>query len=176
MPRISASGGGGDPEAAARALGARIEGDAARLLATRDEPDPGVDPAGVEVPPSTIPAAVRAVIENVVGAENLTVAAAERVQHTRGFSTPDLLRLRAGDVTDAPDAVAPYRRMEQVLAAIGYQVLGATWNPRVRGQGEVMARAREALSGLTIHPVTRHRSADEITADLRRVQTILAEA
>lgn len=92
--------------------------DAARLLATRDEPDPGVDPTGVEVPPSTIPAAVRAVIENVVGAENLTVAAAERVQHTRGFSTPDLLRLRAGDVTDAPDAVVFPGSHDEVAAVL----------------------------------------------------------
>ncbi len=85
-------------------------------------------------------------------------------------------RVAARAHADAPVAVAPYRRMEQSLAAIGYQVLGATWNPRVRGQSELMARAREELSGLAVHPVTRHRSADEITADLRRVQTILAEA
>jgi alkyldihydroxyacetonephosphate synthase len=31
---------------------------------------------------------------------------AARRGHTRGYSTPDLLRLRAGDLTDAPDVVA----------------------------------------------------------------------
>ena len=77
---------------------------------------------------------------------------------------------------DAPHAVTPYRRMEQVLADIGYEVLGATWNPTLRGQSEVMARAREALAGLTVHPVTRQRSAEDITEDLRRVRAILAEA
>lgn len=86
----------------------------------------------------------------------------------------DVVATRA--VADAPRAVAPYREMEQLLAAIGYQVLGAAWNPRVRGQRELMAQAREALTGLTDHPVTRHRPAEAITADLRRVHAILAGA
>lgn len=78
-------------------------------------------------------------------------------------------------VTDAPRAVTPYREMEQLLAHIGYLVLGATWNPHVRGQRERMARARDELAGLTNHPVTRHRAAEEITADLRRVQQALID-
>lgn len=79
-------------------------------------------------------------------------------------------------LADAPEAVGPYRHMEELLASIGYLVLGATWNPRVRGQSELMARAREALSELTDHPVTRRRPAEDITDDLRRVRTILTEA
>lgn len=79
-------------------------------------------------------------------------------------------------VADAPRAVAPYHEMEQLLATIGYLVLGATWNPRVRGQRERMAQAREVLLTLTDHPVTRQRDADAITADLRRVHTILTGA
>lgn len=79
-------------------------------------------------------------------------------------------------VHDAPEAVAPYREMEELLAHIGYLVLGATWNPRVRGERELMAEAREALSALTDHPVTRTRSAEDITAELRRVQQVLSEA
>lgn len=76
---------------------------------------------------------------------------------------------------DAPESVAPYREMEQLLAHIGYLVLGATWHPRVRGQRERMAAARRELSGLADHPVTRHRPAEEITAHLRRVQDALTE-
>lgn len=79
-------------------------------------------------------------------------------------------------VADAPDEVRPYRRMEELLATIGYLVLGATWNPRVRGQADLMAEARAALAGLTDHPVSRRRAAEDITADLRRVHAILAEA
>lgn len=86
----------------------------------------------------------------------------------------DVVATRA--MTDAPHAVAPYREMEQLLAHIGYLVLGATWNPRVRGQRERMAEARSALGDLADHPVTRHRPAEDITEDLRRVQQILTDA
>lgn len=76
-------------------------------------------------------------------------------------------------LADAPEAVAPYREMEELLAHIGYLVLGATWHPRVRGQRERMAAARDELVELTDHPVTRHRPAEDITAQLRRVQESL---
>lgn len=79
-------------------------------------------------------------------------------------------------LADAPEAVGPYRHMEELLASIGYLVLGATWNPRVRGQSELMGQAREALADLTRHPVTRRRPAEAITDDLRRVRAILTEA
>jgi alkyldihydroxyacetonephosphate synthase len=41
-----------------------------------------------------------------------------RLGHTRGWSTTDLLRLRAGDVTDAPDAVAYPGSHEDVVALL----------------------------------------------------------
>ena len=41
----------------------------------------------------------------IVGAEHVLVDDATRVLRTRGKSTPDLLRARAGDLADAPDAV-----------------------------------------------------------------------
>lgn len=77
---------------------------------------------------------------------------------------------------DAPETVAPFREMEQLLADIGYLVLGATWHPQVRGQSERMAAARQALSGLADHPVTAPRPAEDITADLRRVREALTES
>lgn len=77
---------------------------------------------------------------------------------------------------DAPRSVAPYREMEQLLADLGYLVLGATWHPQVRGQRERMAAAREALSGLADHPVTHHRPAEDITAHLRQVRAALTES
>lgn len=75
---------------------------------------------------------------------------------------------------DAPRSVAPYREMEELLAHIGYLVLGATWHPNVRGQRERMAAARDELVELTDQPVTRHRPAEDITAQLRRVQESLS--
>ncbi|MDH2424205.1 FAD-binding oxidoreductase [Sphaerisporangium sp. TRM90804] len=40
-----------------------------------------------------------------VGAEHVRFDDDARIRHTRGKSTPDLLRMRAGDGSDAPDAV-----------------------------------------------------------------------
>ena len=85
-------------------------------------------------------------------------------------------QVAARTLADAPDVVAPYREMEHLLAHIGYLVLGATWNPRVRGERERMAEARTLLAEVTDHPVTHQRDAADIAADLRRVQTVLAEA
>lgn len=83
-------------------------------------------------------------------------------------------QVAARTVQDAPTAVAPYREMEQLLAHIGYLVLGATWNPRVRGERERMALARERLGGILDHKVTRTRAAADITAELRSVEEALA--
>src|SRR5689334_12275404 len=41
----------------------------------------------------------------IVGAENVATDHESRLHRTRGKSTPDLLKLRAGDGTDSPDAV-----------------------------------------------------------------------
>ncbi|MEU3854894.1 FAD-binding oxidoreductase [Streptomyces sp. NPDC029554] len=41
-----------------------------------------------------------------------------RVRHTRGKSTPDLLRIRAADTTDAPAAVALPQSHDEVLAVL----------------------------------------------------------
>ena len=43
-----------------------------------------------------------------------------RVRHTRGKSTPDLLRMRAGDGTDAPDAVVRPADHDEVAALVGW--------------------------------------------------------
>ncbi|WP_238423443.1 FAD-binding oxidoreductase [Gordonia sp. 'Campus'] len=78
---------------------------AAAALAGGAESDRGVDPAAVAPPESRIGDELRAEIASVVGAEHVSAADDVRVQHTRGYSTPDLLRLRAGDAADAPDVV-----------------------------------------------------------------------
>lgn len=60
----------------------------------------------IQVPLSTLTDDARRAIVGVVGGEHLTIDPAVRAQHTRGYSTPDLLKLRTGDASDAPDAVA----------------------------------------------------------------------
>jgi alkyldihydroxyacetonephosphate synthase len=64
------------------------------------------------------PAFDLAPVIEAVGAEQLRTDAATRIGHTRGWSTPDLLRLRAGDLTDAPDAVAYPGSHDEVVALL----------------------------------------------------------
>jgi alkyldihydroxyacetonephosphate synthase len=51
----------------------------------------------------------------VVGAPHVSAEPETRIRHTRGKSTPDLLRLRAGDVAGAPDLVTSPGSHEEVL-------------------------------------------------------------
>src|SRR5262245_48574542 len=59
----------------------------------------------VRVPPSRLPLSVVEGLAAVVGADHVRTADEDRVRHTRGKSTPDLLLARAGDASAAPDAV-----------------------------------------------------------------------
>lgn len=62
---------------------------------------------------------VRARLAAVVGEERLRTDRLARIAHTRGKSTPDLLRIRSGDASDAPDAVLEPGSHEQVAAVLG---------------------------------------------------------
>jgi alkyldihydroxyacetonephosphate synthase len=59
----------------------------------------------VRLPDSALDAAVHAELAGIVGAAHVVDSAQARIRHTRGKSTVDLLRLRAGEAADAPDAV-----------------------------------------------------------------------
>lgn len=82
-------------------------------------PRPAVAPDQIEVALSVLTDDARRAIADIVGAEHITVDDVERIQHTRGYSTPDLLKMRAGDVTDAPDAVVFPGTHEEVVAVLG---------------------------------------------------------
>ncbi|MFC5185650.1 FAD-binding oxidoreductase [Actinomadura harenae] len=71
------------------------------------------------VPPaSRLSAAALAALGEAVGAGHVRTDAETRVRRTRGKSTPDLLRVRAGQVDDAPDAVVLPGAHEEVLAVL----------------------------------------------------------
>jgi alkyldihydroxyacetonephosphate synthase len=61
--------------------------------------------ADVELPPPRLPSAARAALSSIVGAANAADDDEARLRHTRGKSTPDLLRIRGGDAGGAPDLV-----------------------------------------------------------------------
>src|SRR5688500_8948269 len=74
---------------------------------------------GATPPAPVIGAAALAALEAVVGAEQVLGDDTTRTLRTRGKSTSDLLRARAGDLTDAPDVVvrpADAAEIEALLA------------------------------------------------------------
>src|SRR4029453_8070411 len=59
----------------------------------------------VRLPAAALDPAVRGGLAAAGGEANVLDSAEARVRHTRGKSTVDLLRMRAGEADDAPDAV-----------------------------------------------------------------------
>lgn len=74
--------------------------------------------ADVELPAPALDGDVRAALSAVVGAEHVTQDTEERVHHTRGKSTPDLLAAREGDFDDAPDLVVRPGDTDEVVAVL----------------------------------------------------------
>lgn len=60
----------------------------------------------------------QAELESIVGVAHVSSEHAARVAHTRGWSTPDLLKIRAGDAADAPDAVVFPGSHDEVVAVL----------------------------------------------------------
>ncbi|NRQ30541.1 FAD-binding oxidoreductase [Nonomuraea sp. NN258] len=96
--------GWGDP-AKARELPEQVRALLRDLLGVRAPETPAVRLEEVRLAPSALGDHVPAALEAVVGAGNVLTSHEARVRRTRGKSTPDLLRMRAGDGSDAPDAV-----------------------------------------------------------------------
>ena len=69
----------------------------------------------VALPPSRVSDGVASRLARIVDPEHASVEHDARVRHLRGKSTPDLLRLRVGDVAGAPDIVLYPDSHEQVL-------------------------------------------------------------
>jgi alkyldihydroxyacetonephosphate synthase len=74
----------------------------------------------IALPPSQLAAEDRAKFVSLIGAEQVREDAYERAFHARGRSYFDLLRLRAGQLDVAPDAVLYPRSTDDVLAILSY--------------------------------------------------------
>jgi len=82
------------------------------------EPQPTVELSAVTLPdPGLSPERV-AELRALVGEEHVLLDHESRVRHTRGKSTPDLLRIRHGDGSDAPDAVVLPADHDEVLGVV----------------------------------------------------------
>jgi alkyldihydroxyacetonephosphate synthase len=71
--------------------------------------------ADLELPASRLGTDTVKRLSAIVGAGNASAEHEARIRHTRGKSTVDLLRLRAGDVGDAPDLVVAPGTHAEVL-------------------------------------------------------------
>lgn len=76
--------------------------------------------SGATPPASALPASLLEGLREIVGSEHVLVDDATRALRTRGKSTPDLLRARAGDLTDAPDAVVRPDGHVEVVAVLAW--------------------------------------------------------
>ncbi|GAB2930511.1 FAD-binding oxidoreductase [Nonomuraea fastidiosa] len=96
--------GWGDP-AKARELPDQVKKLLGDLLGVRAPVAPAAALEEVRLPPIALTEALLGALAGVVGEQHVLTGHEDRVRHTRGKSTPDLLRMRAGDGGDAPDAV-----------------------------------------------------------------------
>ena len=69
------------------------------------EPRPAVALDDVTLPDSALSADVRERLASIVGEEAVREDRLARVAHALGKSYPDLVRIRSGDASSAPDAV-----------------------------------------------------------------------
>ncbi|MFG1942936.1 FAD-binding oxidoreductase [Nonomuraea sp. NPDC048826] len=96
--------GWGDP-AKARELPDQVRRLLHDLLGVRAPATPAAELESVRVPPAALAPRLLAALTGLVGDGHVLTTHEERVRHARGKSTPDLLRMRAGDGDGAPDAV-----------------------------------------------------------------------
>jgi len=89
-----------------------------QALGVRPPASPVVSLDAVRLPPSSLAPDVVAELADCVSVEHIRAGAEDRVRHTRGKSTVDLLRLRAGEADDAPDAVVLPGTHEEVEAVL----------------------------------------------------------
>ncbi|MEV5440851.1 FAD-binding oxidoreductase [Streptomyces sp. NPDC052682] len=111
--------GWGDP-AKATPLPDTVTGLLRDLLGVRPGSSAPVALGDIDVPPAPLDAVARRALAEAVGDPAYVRTDAEtRVRHTRGKSTPDLLRIRAGDIGDLPAAVVLPASHDEVAGVLG---------------------------------------------------------
>ncbi|MFI6932003.1 FAD-binding oxidoreductase [Streptomyces sp. NPDC050287] len=109
--------GWGDP-ARGRPLPDTVTGLLRDLLGVRPRGTEPVGLAEIPVPPSALTPAAHRELVSAVGGTHVRTDAETRIRHTRGKSTPDLLRMRDGEVDDLPAAVVLPASHDEVLAVL----------------------------------------------------------
>ena len=107
----------GDPAAAAP-----LPEGARALVEAVFGPADAVEPVAGDLPPPGLPQDALAALRSAVGDDHVLLDDDVRRLRTRGKSTPDLLRARAGDLADAPDAVVRPGSHDEVAAVLAAAV------------------------------------------------------
>jgi alkyldihydroxyacetonephosphate synthase len=133
---------------------------------------PPVDPADVAVPDSTLPDDVVTALIDALGREYVRSDADVRLRHTRGWSTPDLLKLRGGDASDAPDAVVYPGSHDEVVTVLELCARhGVAVVPFAGGTSVVggLTPARQGFAGVVALDVRRLDTVDDLDEVSRTV-------
>jgi alkyldihydroxyacetonephosphate synthase len=105
-------------EAGAVALPAQAEDLLRAELGAPGTPSPHVSLEEVRLPDPALPPAARERLVAAVGRDHLREDREARVTHAAGKGYPDLIRVRTGDGSNAPDAVVRPGTAEEVAAAL----------------------------------------------------------
>jgi len=106
--------GWGDPDLA-RPLSPEMSSLVREALGVRRDGPPVPSLEGLDLPESRMPPEVAEHLSQIVGPNQLSAEREPRVGHLRGKSTSDLLRLRLGDLSDAPDLVVMPGSHQEIL-------------------------------------------------------------
>ncbi|MFF9718475.1 FAD-binding oxidoreductase [Streptomyces sp. NPDC014603] len=109
--------GWGDP-ARATPLPDSVTGLLRDLLGVKPRPQEPLALEDLTVPASPLDPAAHRALAAAVGEEHVRTDPETRIRHTRGKSTPDLLRIREGDLSDVPAAVLLPAEHDDVLAVM----------------------------------------------------------
>lgn len=116
------------------------------------------------VPPSVITSEMLESLDELIGAQHVLSDDESRTAYALGFSTPDLLRRRAGDYSSAPDAVVRPGSPEDVLAVV-------RWASEHRVAAVPVGGGTSVVGGLASD---RNRHAGVLGVDLGRLRRLVS--
>lgn len=126
------------------------------------EESPAIEGA---LPPVGLAAELVAELRDILGADHVRTDDATRRLRTRGKSTPDLIRARAGDLADAPDVVVRPGGHDDVAAvlewAVRHHVAVVPFGGGTSVTGGLVAR-REGYAGLISLDLVRFKRLIEV--------------
>ncbi|WP_433479694.1 FAD-binding oxidoreductase [Spirillospora sp. CA-142024] len=137
------------------------------LLGVRPSDAPPVALADVKVAGPRLSGADLTALAGIVGDANVRADSEARVRHTRGKSTPDLLRIRTGDTSDAPDAVVLPGSHDEVLAVLrtcaGRRIAVVPFGGGTSVVGGLAPRAVDKFIALDLRRMDRLVELDEVS-------------